>query len=379
MTLIEFFTIALLALPMHCFIGIKKPPGGWNADLLSDYMRLVRPGQSVVDPERILSDEALRTITEIFNEMKDLPIRFVLTSKIHNLYWSYKNSQIDGFRFLQDLRFSSRSLDFNRDDCLIIFFSLVDDIGVVAFGDNLKDHLSDEVCRDIVATTERRLRVDQTDHAFILMFEKIKAAYNTTKAIGDFFNLLWTFVWLGGLFAYLNKTRKEGILKQRISAIKKLESSGMLIHGLPPDICPVCLTSLYSTIDTAEMTKLQPLVKNPIITYSKKCVNKEIQRKKSEPSPSYLLRSNVMTMSDCDHRFHDECFDLISVACKNCPLHPKSVCQTSSNDILQSIQVTALEQWYSKSEIKFYYRNDRLPHFADIFTNGSTFFPPSVI
>lgn len=351
----------------------KKPVGGWTANEVAPFLEQLPNGSAVIDPEQILAPKAYQQITSLIKNTPDIKIVFLLLSKIHHKYWDYKKNQVDPLKFIRDVKVLSAKSGFELDNHLIILYSLIDEIDQWVIGKKAAKTISKEVCDDFATDTRRNLKIHDTDRVFVDLFKSIKDSADYAKKIDKILQTIWMSAMLILIFAYLNKARKDHLLKTRIAAIKKFESLGQQLNKYAAQNCIVCHDSLFSVVDINQVPKTKPKSINPAFLDETTKV-KKVDESKIEASQPHILELGVVTLDRCDHKFHPECLHTLfgpdGYNCLICEPSSTSESVNSKNvdrDLLLEIQYKSLKDWYSPAQISFYYRQGKLPTLADYF------------
>lgn len=360
--------LVLLLVLLFSVIG-KRPERGWTANELIPFLDQLTGGSTVIDPERILSPGVQQQIAETIKHTPGIKIVFVLLSKINPEYWDYTKNQVDSLGFIRDIKVLSGNSGLNLDDHLIILYSLIDELDHWFISRKALKTISKEVCDDFAADTRRSLRVHDTDRVFLELFKSIKDSIDYANKIDKIIQMVYLTIIMGLIFVYLNKERKDHLLNTRIAAIKRYESSGQQLHKYAAQNCIVCHDGLYSVVDISQVAKQKPKAINPVFL-DETVKEKKIDESQIEASQPHILEPGIVTLDRCDHKFHPEClhtfFDQGSYSCLICePVSQSSSSKHADRNLLLEVQYRSLKNWYSPSQIKFYFRQGKLPSLAD--------------
>ena len=255
----------------------------WTVDslypIVSDNLKT-----GIIDPSNYLSEKAVDHITEMMEEIKDFKAILIILDNIDQSYYNSYARKIDIIKFSEELIFKVYPDKTDRDDTLLIIYSIKDRLYRFRTGVNVRKLVTDSRTERLANASKPYLKSEEYDKAFNIIFD-------TMFTPDDYTGLYIILTIIAGVIIFIfiinlchqRKLRKAKELKRRFQTLDELKRSGKDINLFIQENCVICLEEL-----------------------------------KNDDRPSKSSVREVFL--ECGHNFHDKCIKDWLKKQNKCPL-----------------------------------------------------------
>lgn len=240
-------TNRLFVLALSCLV-CELAADKWTLDGLYEHVKAKGSAVNVFDPANYLKADTKHSMQASINmieESQKFGTYFVVLDSISDDYWSWLNFKVDIMKFTEEFIFKLLPELSDRDNTLLIVYSIKDKVYRIRTGAVVRVILPDRNMDYLAGRLKWYLKRARYDEAFLKLFEDLFKTPNYTIliAIGVFVVLFFMFL------CYQSRNEKKKVaqavdLKNNYKTLEELKANGADIQLFIQETCVICLEKL---------------------------------------------------------------------------------------------------------------------------------------